>query len=411
MSLLKNTGKLAGTTLFITGASRGIGKSIALKAAQDGANIVIAAKTAEPHPKLPGTIFTAAKEIEAAGGSCLPCVVDIREESQIQAAVDKAVEKFGGIDILVNNASAISLTRTLDTTMKKYDLMMDINTRGTFLTSKLCLPHLLKSKNPHILNISPPLNMKPIWFANHCAYTMAKYGMSLCVLGMAKEFQESGVAVNALWPRTSIATAAIEMLMGESGTSEARKPEIMGDAAYAILTKPSRELTGQFLIDDDVVRKEGVSDLEPYSVTPGSELMPDFFLDEAEKYLNSFFSSSSSSSPPDINTPAGIFNSIRSMASEAIVKQMGATYLFVLSGENSGNWLLDLKTGSGSIQEVSEDTSADVTFTMDSKHMVELFQGKINATAAFMTGKLKISGNMGLAMKLDKLLGQVKSKL
>jgi NAD(P)-dependent dehydrogenase (short-subunit alcohol dehydrogenase family) len=412
MSLLRNTGKLSGCTLFITGASRGIGKYIALKAAQDGANIVIAAKTTEPHPKLPGTIYTAAEEIEGAGGVCLPCVVDIRDESQVQSAVDQAVDKFGGIDILVNNASAISLTGTLSTSMKKYDLMMDVNTRGTYLTSKMCLPHLLKSKNPHILNISPPLNMNPLWFMNHCAYTIAKYGMSLCVLGMSEEFRDKGVAVNALWPKTSIDTAAIEMLMGDSGVRQSRKPYIVSDAAYSILTTQSQKLTGQFLIDEDVLRQEGISDLDPYSNVPGGKLMPDFFLDEALELIkqSSTDPPSSSSSSPDPNSPAGIFDSVRSLASEDIVKQVGGTYLFVLTGEHEGNWLLNLKTGAGDVQEVEDDkTPADVTMTMDSNHMVSMFQGKLNATTAFMTGKLKISGNMGLALKLDKLMGKMRS--
>jgi citronellol/citronellal dehydrogenase len=270
---------LKGKTLFITGASRGIGLAIALRAAQDGANIVIAAKTSDPHPKLPGTIYTAAEEIEAAGGKALPCVVDIRIEEQIQAAVDKAVETFGGIDILVNNASAISLTPTLKTDMKRYDLMHQINTRGTFFCSKLCLPHLLKAENPHILMISPPLSMQARWFGPHVAYTMAKFGMSMCVLGMAEEFKKQGVAVNALWPRTTIATAAVQNLLGGDDMVKAsRKPEIMGDAAYAILTSPSREFSGNFCIDDDLLKSRGVTDLDQYAVTPGVELIEDFFV-------------------------------------------------------------------------------------------------------------------------------------
>merc|ERR1712168_83123 len=248
-----NTGKLAGYTIFITGASRGIGKAIGLKAAKDGANIVIAAKTAQAHPKLPGTIYTAAKEIEDAGGKCLPCVVDIRDEANVNEAVEEAVKTFGGIDMLINNASAISLTGTLATPMKKYDLMNQVNARGTYLCSRACLPHLLNSKKsgkqPHILNISPPLSMKPIWFKNHTAYTIAKYGMSMCVLGMSAELQDSGIAVNALWPKTAIITAAMEMLGGGSDgvAAQCRTPDIMADAAYAILTKPA-EFTGNFVI-------------------------------------------------------------------------------------------------------------------------------------------------------------------
>ena len=270
---------LKGKTLFITGASRGIGKAIGLRAAADGANIVIAAKTAEPHPKLPGTIFTAAEEIEAAGGKALPCVVDIRFEDQVEAAVAKTVETFGGIDILINNASAIHLTDTVSTPMKRYDLMHHINTRGTFLCSQKCIPHLEKSANPHILNLSPPLNMDARWFAPHVAYSMAKFGMSMCVLGMAEELKAKGIAVNALWPRTTIATAAVRNLLGgEEMVQASRKPDILADAAHAILTKPSRECTGNFFVDDDVLKAEGITDLSGYAVDPKAELMPDFFV-------------------------------------------------------------------------------------------------------------------------------------
>jgi citronellol/citronellal dehydrogenase len=268
---------LQGKTLFISGASRGIGLAIGLRAAKDGANVVVAAKTAEPHPKLPGTIYTAAEDIEKAGGKSLACLVDIRFEEQVREAVAKTVEKFGGIDILVNNASAISLTDTLGTEMKRYDLMHSINTRGTFLCSKVCLPHLLKAKNPHILNISPPLNMEERWFAPHVAYTMAKFGMSMCVLGMAGEFRGK-VAVNALWPRTVIDTSAVRNLLGgEAVAGQGRTPEIMADAAYAIFSKDVSH-TGNFHIDDALLRAEGVTDFEKYSVTKGAELMPDFFV-------------------------------------------------------------------------------------------------------------------------------------
>jgi citronellol/citronellal dehydrogenase len=270
---------LRGKTLFITGATRGIGFAIAMRAARDGANITIAAKTAEPNPKLPGTIYTAAKELEAAGGKALPVMTDIRFEDQIAAAVQKTVATFGGIDILVNNASAISLTNTEQTPMKRYDLMHQINTRGTFACSQACIPHLKKAGNPHILNISPPLNMETRWFAPHVAYTMAKFGMSMCVLGMAGELKRDGIAVNALWPRTTIATAAIKNLLGgDAAMRGSRKPEIMGDAAHAIFMKPSREYTGKFLIDDDVLRAEGVTDLSAYAVDPTAPLLPDFFL-------------------------------------------------------------------------------------------------------------------------------------
>ena len=270
---------LKGKTLFITGASRGIGQAIAVRAAQDGANIVIAAKTAEPHPRLEGTIYTAAEAVEKAGGKALPCVVDIRHEVKVQEAVDKAVETFGGIDIVVNNASAINLTDTASVSMKRYDLMHGVNTRGTFLTTKLCLPHLLKSDNPHILTLSPPLNMEERWFAPHVAYTMAKFGMSMCVLGWAGEFKSKGIAANALWPRTTIATAAIKNLLGgDMMMKKSRTPAIMADSAHWILTQPSREVTGNFFIDDEVMAKAGKTDLSEYAVDPTQELMPDFFV-------------------------------------------------------------------------------------------------------------------------------------
>ena len=273
MSTLKNK------TLFITGASRGIGLAIALRAAQDGANIVVAAKTAEPNPKLPGTVFSAVEEIEAAGGKGLACIADIRFEEQIQAAVDKAVETFGGIDILVNNASAISLTPTAQTTAKRYDLMHGVNVRGTFFTSKLCLPHLSEAATPHILNISPPLSLESRWFSPHVAYSMAKFGMSLCVLGMAEEFREKGIAVNALWPQTAIATAAIRNILGgEEAIQRCRKPEIMADAAHAVFIKNSRDCTGNFFVDEKVLAEEGVTDFDQYAVMPGGDLLPDFFV-------------------------------------------------------------------------------------------------------------------------------------
>lgn len=268
---------LRNQTLFITGGSRGIGEAIALRAARDGANIVLAAKTDRPHPKLPGTIHSVAKAIEEAGGKALPIRCDIREEADVQAAVAQAVAHFGGIDILINNASAISLTGTLETPMKRFDLMFGVNVRGTFLVSQTCIPHLKKSANPHILTLAPPLNMDPKWFAPHTAYTMAKYGMSQCVLGMAPEFADDGIAINALWPRTVIHTAALAMIPGVD-PERCRTPEIMADAAHAVLTTPSRERTGQFLIDDAVLRQIGVTDFDRYAVKPGMELLPDLFL-------------------------------------------------------------------------------------------------------------------------------------
>jgi citronellol/citronellal dehydrogenase len=270
---------LTNKTLFITGASRGIGLAIALRAARDGANIAVAAKTAEPHPKLPGTIYSAAKEIEAAGGQALPLIVDVRDESNVAAAIEETVVKFGGIDVCVNNASAIQLTPTAMTDMKRYDLMHQVNTRGTFLVSKYCIPHLKKAANPHILNLSPPLDMREQWFAGHVAYTMAKYGMSMCVLGMAGELRADGIAVNALWPRTGIATAAIRNnLAGDEGMKLCRTVDIMADAAHVILTKPARQFTGNFCIDDTLLYENGVRDFDKYRVDPTKDLMPDFFV-------------------------------------------------------------------------------------------------------------------------------------
>lgn len=275
---------LENKTLFITGGSRGIGLAIALKAARDGANVTIAAKTAEPHPKLEGTIYTAAAEIEAAGGKCLPLMVDVRDEQSVAQAIAKTAETFGGIDIVVNNASAISLTNTQMTDMKRYDLMNQINTRGTFMVSKYAIPHLEKAENPHILMLSPPLDMSMRWFAPHLAYSIAKYGMSLCVLGLAGELAPKGIAVNALWPRTTIATAAVQNLLGGDKMVQAsRTPEILADAAHRIFLKPSREFSGNFLIDDTFLAAEGVTDFTPYRIDPSVPLMPDFFVPADDK--------------------------------------------------------------------------------------------------------------------------------
>ena len=268
---------LQGKTLFITGGTRGIGHAIGLRAARDGANVVIAAKTVEPHPKLPGTIHSAAADMDAAGGQGLGIQCDIRDEDQIAAAVEQTVETFGGIDICINNASAISLTGTMQTPMKRYDLMHQINARGTFATTQACIPHLRRAENPHVLTLASPLNMDPKWFRNHTAYTMAKYGMSMCVLGMSAEFEDEGIAINALWPATLIATAAIAMIPGVD-LGNGRKPEIMADAAHAILTRPAKGCTGNFFIDEAVLAEAGVTDLSGYAVDPEKPLLPDIFL-------------------------------------------------------------------------------------------------------------------------------------
>lgn len=417
--MLPNLGKLSGRTVFITGASRGIGKAIALKCARDGANIVIAAKTVIPHPKLPGTIYTAAKELEEAGGKCLPCEVDIRDEDQVKNAVEAAVKQFGGIDILINNASAINLTGTEDTPMKKYDLMNGVNARGTFLCSKYCIPHLRKGKNPHILNISPPLNMTSKWFKNHVAYTMAKYGMTMCALGMSEELKADGIAVNTLWPRTAIFTAAMEMLGGggKEVANQCRKPDIMADAAYAILLKGSKEFTGNFLIDDEVLKKEGITNFDDYSYVKGATLLNDFFLDDTENpekfpdlKLTAFnvpqkpaakSANSASFSDPELNKT---FTAIKSLVSEDLVKSVGGFFLFDLKG--AGSLYLDLKNSPGStgIGSPPEGSKPDVTMILSKDDFVKMFAGQLNATSAFMTGKLRIKGDLGMAMKLDKLM-------
>uniref|UniRef100_A0A6Q2Y4U3 Hydroxysteroid dehydrogenase-like protein 2 n=1 Tax=Esox lucius TaxID=8010 RepID=A0A6Q2Y4U3_ESOLU len=443
--MLQNTGKLAGKTLFITGASRGIGKAIALKAARDGANVVIAAKTAQVHPKLPGTIYTAAEEIEALGGKALPCIVDVRDEKQIGDAVQLAVQKFGGIDILVNNASAINLNGTLETPMKTVDLMLAVNLRGTYLTSKLCIPHLLKSKGAHILNLSPPLNLNPIWFKNHTAYTMAKYGMSMCVLGMAEEFRGS-IAVNALWPKTAIHTAAMDMLGGMDVGKRCRNVDIMSDAAYAIFSKPP-SYTGNFVIDEDILRKEGIKDFDVYAIAPGTffmsqrryktsqcnshvmvlvclsgftgnPLMPDFFLDEAEGLLQNLGEqkglpdSGKGSTTSSISGPiAETFNIIKGILNPDVVKSTGGVYRFDLSGEHAGVWYIDLKNDAGSAGCGEPPVKPDVVMAMDSADFTKMFAGELKPTMAFMSGKLKIKGDMTLAIKMEKMMSMMKSKL
>jgi citronellol/citronellal dehydrogenase len=272
---------LAGKTLFLSGGSRGIGLAIALRAARDGANVALIAKTAEPHPKLEGTVYTAAAAIEQAGGSALPVVGDIRDEAQVAAAVEAAVERFGGIDVCVNNASAINLAGTEQIELKRYDLMQDINTRGTFVVSKAVVPHLKQAANPHVLTLSPPLNLDPKWFERHVAYTIAKYGMSMCTIGMAQEFREDGIAFNSLWPRTIVATAAVQNLLGgDEAMARARRPEVVADAAYAVVNRPSRECTGNLFLAEDVLAQEGVDDLSRYSYgAADGDLVPDLFVD------------------------------------------------------------------------------------------------------------------------------------
>uniref|UniRef100_A0A8C4GG39 Hydroxysteroid dehydrogenase-like protein 2 n=1 Tax=Dicentrarchus labrax TaxID=13489 RepID=A0A8C4GG39_DICLA len=395
----------------------GIGKAIALKAARDGANIIIAAKTAVPHPKLPGTIYSAAEEGEDGGrreGKALACIVDIRDEQQIGEAVQKAVDKFGGIDILVNNASAISLTGTLETPMKKVDLMLGINLRGTYLTSKMVLPHLLKGHNPHILNLSLPLNLNPVWFKNHTAYTMAKYGMSMCVLGMAEEFRGQ-IAVNALWPKTAIQTAAMDMLGGDGIGKQCRTTDIIADAAYAILSR-SKDYTGHFLVDEDVLKEQGVQNFDQYAVQPGHPLLPDFFLDDAPetlvKKMEEHGATPAFKPPPPSSGPIeSTFDAIRGVINEDVVKTTQGIYQFDLSG-NSKVRLCPYKEilwrGPG------QPVKADVIMAMDSSDFSKMFAGEPGAEAddGLHVGKLRIKGDMTLALKLEKLMTRMsKAKL
>jgi len=420
-----NTGKLAGKTIFITGASRGIGKAIALKAARDGANIVVAAKTAEPHPKLPGTIYTAAKEIESAGGQALPSIVDVRDEESVQNSIEQAVKQFGGIDIVINNASAIHLTGTEATPMKRFDLMHQINTRGTFLVSKLAAPYLRASKkNPHILNISPPLSMKPMWFKDNVAYTMAKYGMSMCVLGMSEEFKDAGIAVNALWPQTAIITAAMEMLGGKDVAKMCRKPEIMSDAAYVILTR-DKSFTGNFVIDEAILKEEGCKDFDQYAVEPGHELLPDGFIDSVDENVFSMVPGSSKAAGGKAASSAGsgggggggaggvsnVFKDVEGILNEDLVKKVNAVYAFDVQGSDTGTWFIDLKNGSGSVGSGDPSSGpADVTFTLKDSDFLAMFQGKLKPTNAFMTGKLKLKGDMGKAMALEKMMKKMPAR-
>jgi len=432
MSLLQNTGKLAGRTVYISGASRGIGRDIALKLAKDKANIIIAAKTAEPHPKLKGTIYTVAEEVEAAGGKAFPCVVDIRDEAQVKESVAKGVEKFGGIDIVVNNASAISLTKTPDTDMKRYDLMHQINSRGTFLVTKTCLPYLLKGKNPHILNLSPPLSLKPHWFGSNVAYTIAKYNMSMFALGWADELKSAGIGVNCLWPATAIYTAAMEMLGGDGVMTQCRKPEIMSDAAYAILSRSSSSTTGNFFIDECILKEEGITDMTPYAYDKDATLMPDFFLEgtnsvHMSQYMISGMTGGGSSSAPaspaapsassgggggDDGPIMSLMKKVAGHLTPELVKSTNALFHFDVKGQGEGSYYLDMKSGSGTVGKGEPPNKSDVTISVSGDDFLKLFDGKLSPTSAYMMGKMKIKGDMSKAMALDKLLGKLKkSKL
>ncbi|MCP9257682.1 Hydroxysteroid dehydrogenase-like protein 2 [Dirofilaria immitis] len=449
------TGRFAGRTVIITGASRGIGKEIALKLAKDGANIVVAAKTVEAHPKLPGTIYSAVEDIEkagdkglaravdvrdeesliksfseTAGGKGLACAVDVRDEESVTKAVSETVKKFGGIDILINNASAISLTGTLQTTMKKFDLMHQINTRGTFLIEMItitkvplskipfvtkCIPFLKNGRNPHILNISPPLNMAknglPIMSLTqiqYLAYTMAKYGMSMCVLGMHEELRPFNIAVNALWPRTAIWTAAMKMISTETARNNCRKPTIMADAAYAILSRDSTQFTGNFIIDDEILREEGIQDFDQYSIEPGATLLEDFFLPDTTETPNSEIDTS-------ILSMDMMINEAKQRITPEIIQKIQAIYqLDVTEGSKIHSIYFNLKNGKGGIYKSLNNSSeyVDVRFITDLQTFYKLFNGKMSATIAVASGKFKIEGNMEKALLFSQFFNQSnKSKL
>nr|XP_060465547.1 hydroxysteroid dehydrogenase-like protein 2 [Panthera onca] len=434
----EETGKLAGCTVFITGASRGIGKAIALKAAKDGANIVIAAKTTQAHPKLPGTIYTAAEEIEAAGGKALPCAVDVRDEQQINNAVEKAVEQFGGIDILVNNASAISLTNTLETPMKRVDLMMNVNTRGTYLTSKACIPYLKKSKIAHILNLSPPLNLNPLWFKQHCAYTIAKYGMSMCVLGMAEEFKGE-IAVNALWPKTGmylkkyihlldfhlLSLTVLRCILG--GTSVVEEGGPLREGLHVGWGEesghPATDLgTGSRVEDNRCITEQLQASATWTTLHTGHPLLPDFFLDEHPDTIIKKVESRGAvpelkeekpQPPPKPRSGAveETFRIVKDSLTDDVVKATQAIYQFELSGEDGGTWFLDLKSKGGNVGYGGPSHQADVVMSMSTDDFIKMFSGKLKPTMAFMSGKLKIKGNMALAIKLEKLMNQMNARL
>jgi len=418
---------LAGHTIFISGASRGIGKAIGLRCARDGANVVIAAKTAEPHPKLPGTIYTAADEIEAAGGKALPCLVDIRDESSVRKALDATHATFGNVDILINNASAISLTGTLQTGMKKYDLMNQVNARGTYLCSHVMMPDLIKSaqagRHAHMMAISPPLSMKEMWFKNHTAYSIAKFGMSMSVLGMAGEFKDEGVCCNALWPRTAIWTAAMKMLGGNTDEAAAgcRTTEIMEEAAYHILTS---KRTGEFIIDEDLLREKGVTDFGKYDCVPGSPLIPDFFVDDYEEKYGAIDEAAilgqakktvvgMTEETKNISNIDSVFQAMGSTIAtdgDALCSRINATYQFDMKDTKS-SYYMNLADAPGSCGKLDADMESPTTkFIMKEKDFVKMFKGKLKPTTAFMTGKMKIKGDMQKAMALEKLMAKMNKK-
>lgn len=404
--VLQNTGKFAKKTVIITGASRGIGREIALKLAKDGANIVIAAKTATPHPKLAGTIYTVAEEIKKLGGKAMPCIVDVRDEKSIENCVKETIKKFNGIDILVNNASAINLTGTLETSIKKYDLMHQVNVRGTYLMSQKCIPYLKQSSNPHILNISPPLIMDKKWFQNHVAYTMTKYGMSMCVLGMHEEFRDHNIAVNALWPKTAIWTAAMEMLSSGEGEEGSRKPTIVADAAYAILSKKSSDFTGNFTIDETILRNEGVKNFDEYDCKPGAPLIPDFFISEED--LKTFTKVTSAKTHiKDFPSAIKYFNQL---LTPSLCEKINNVFQLVIKKEDKTKFyiLLDL------VNKVAEEKKVDdapCTIIFTESLFFDIVNGKTSLQDAIFSGKMNVKGNLILANKLKSIFKSSMSKL
>lgn len=411
-----NRGAFAGKTVFVTGSSRGIGKAIALKFARDGANVVVAAKTVDPHPKLEGTIHQTAQEVESAGGKSLAVQLDLRDEETVKIAIDKTIEKFGGIDLLVNNASAIHIAQAEDVPMKRFDLMNSINVRGTFMMTKYAIPHLKKAQNPHIINLSPPIELKSQWFNQNTAYTMSKYGMTLHAFGMAAELKGL-VGVNALWPKTAIWTAAMNMLGGQEARSGSRKPEIMADAAYAIACR-DKSVTGNFYIDEEVVLAEGVNDLEQYAEVPGSPLLPDFFLPEhvlkdfepslMKNLTANVTKANASKGQGSEDRVRGVFASASAVMTDEIKDDLNGTLHFVISDKS---YTLISKKGEVFQVKQEQPEKADVTLITDDETFIKMAKGDTKPTSAFMGGKLKIRGNMGLALKVEKLFGKLKAKL
>lgn len=418
-----NRGVFAGKTVFVTGSSRGIGKAIALKFAKDGANVVVAAKTVEPHPKLEGTIHATAKEVEQVGGKSLAVQLDLRDEETIKSAIDQTIARFGGLDLLVNNASAIFIAQSEDTPMKRFDLMNSINVRGTFMMSKYAIPHLKKANNPHIINLSPPIELKDQWFSPNTAYTMSKYGMSLSAFGLAAELRGL-VGVNALWPKTAIWTAAMNMLGGDESRKGSRKTSIMADATYAIACR-DKSVSGNFFIDEELLKEEGVTDFEQYAEVPGHPLLPDFFL--PDRVLKDFdpnllesltkqVTGNKTNKQPGNSVGAGgdgpvgaVFAAASGAVTDDIKDDLNAVLHFQISDKH---WTMVAKKGSPlEVRNEKPEQKADVLLITDDATFIKMAKSEVKPTSAFMAGKLKVKGSMGLALKVEKLFGKLKGKL